>query len=155
MVQTEPAKHKMAWTPVTRDEMEAFVGILVLMGIVKLPRFRMYWMEDSLLHQEGVTSVMPCDRLLQIWRYFHLADNSVAPARDTPGFDELYRVREFLNIVSHDISTEYKLSRDISIDETMVPHKRQAVLQTIHKKQTHSVGYKVVGTVRSSHWLCV
>lgn len=34
MVQTEPAKHKMAWTPVTRDEMEAFVGILVLMGIV-------------------------------------------------------------------------------------------------------------------------
>lgn len=83
MVRTEPAKHKMAWTPVTRDEMEAFVGLLVLMGIVKFPRFRMYWMEDSLLHQEGVSSVMPRDRFLQIWHYFHLADNSVAPARDT------------------------------------------------------------------------
>lgn len=137
MVQNEPAKHKMAWTPVTRDEMEAFVGILVLMGIVKLPRFRMYWMEDSLLHQEGVTSVMPHDRLLQIWRYFHLADNSVAPARDTPGFDKLYRVREFLNIVSHNISTEYKLSRDISIDETMVPHKgRLSFKQYIKNKPT-------------------
>lgn len=137
MVQNEPAKHKMAWTPVTRDEMEAFVGILVLMGIVKLPRFRMYWMEDSLLHQEGVTSVMPHDRLLQIWRYFHLADNSVAPARDTPGFDKLYRVREFLNIVSPNISTEYKLSRDISIDETMVPHKgRLSFKQYIKNKPT-------------------
>ena len=135
MARTEPAKHKMAWTPVTRDEVEGFVGILVLMGIVKLPRFRMYWMEDSLLHQEGVSSVMPRDRFLQIWRYFHLADNSVAPARDTPGFDKLYRVREFLKIVSHNISTEYKLSRDISIDETMVPCTQgQAVLQTIHKK---------------------
>lgn len=80
---------------------------------------------------------MPRDRFLQIWRYFHLADNSVAPARDTPGFEKLYRVREFLNIVSHNISTEYKLSRDISIDETMVPHKgRLSFKQYIKNKPT-------------------
>ena len=46
MVRTDPNKHKQTWSPVTRDEMEAFVGIMILMGIIKLPRFRMYWKED-------------------------------------------------------------------------------------------------------------
>ena len=95
MVQTEPAKHKMAWTPVTRDEMEAFVGILVLMGIVNSQDSGCIgWKTPSCIRRVFI-SVMPRDRFLQIWRYFHLADNSVAPARDTPGFDKLYRVKEF------------------------------------------------------------
>ena len=116
MVRTDPNKHKRAWHPVTREEMEAFIGIIILMGIIKLPRFRMYWKEDYLIHQEGISYVMSRTRFLQIWRYFHLADNSVAPPVGDPGYDKLYRVREFLNIISRNISREYKLSRDIAID---------------------------------------
>ena len=36
----------------------SIVSILVLIGIAKLPRFEMHWMDDSLLHQEVVSSVM-------------------------------------------------------------------------------------------------
>ena len=76
-------------------------------------------------------------QILQIWRYFHLADNSVAPPVGDPGYDKLYRVREFLNIISRNISREYKLSRDIAIDETMVPHKgRLSFKQYIKNKPT-------------------
>ena len=59
--------------------MKGFIGIIILMGIIKLPRFRMYWKEDYLIHQKGISNVMSHTRFLQIWRYFHLADNSVAP----------------------------------------------------------------------------
>jgi len=122
MVRTDPNKHKQSWSPVTRDEMETFVGIMILMGIIKLPRFRMYW-RDYLVHQEGISAVMSRTRFLQIWLYFHLADNSVAVPVGADGYDKLYRVSEFLNIISLNISREYKLSRDIVIDEIMVPHK--------------------------------
>ena len=102
----------------TRTGIKSFVGIMILMGIVKLPRFRMYWREDHLLHQGGISAVMSRTRFLQIWRYFHLADNSVAPPVGADGYHNLFRVREFLNIISSNISREYKLSRDIAIDET-------------------------------------
>ena len=137
MVRTDPNKHKQAWSQVTREEMEAFVSIIILMGIIKLPRFRMYWREDYLLHQEGISAIMSRTRFLQIWRYFHLADNSVAPAVGADGYDKLYRVRNFLNMISNNISSEYKLSRDIAIDETMVPHKgRLSFKQYIKNKPT-------------------
>ena len=117
--------------------MEAFIGIIILMGIIKLPHFRMHWKEDYFIHQEGISNVMSRTRFLQIWRYFHLADNSVAPPVGDPGYDKLYRVREFLNIISRTISREYKLSRDIAIDETMVPHKgRLSFKQYIKNKPT-------------------
>ena len=32
-----------AWSPVSVEEMKAFVGILILIGILKLPRLEMYW----------------------------------------------------------------------------------------------------------------
>ena len=35
----DPNKHKRPWAPVTREEMEAFIRIIILMGIVKLPHF--------------------------------------------------------------------------------------------------------------------
>ena len=75
MVASEPNKHKGPWQPVTKEEMEAFIGILILMGIVKLPRLKMYWREDVLLHQKSISSIMPRTRFLQLMRYFHLADH--------------------------------------------------------------------------------
>lgn len=83
----------------------------------------MYGREDYLVHQTSISSVMPYTRFLQILRYFHLADNSIAIPQGRDGYDKLYRVREFLNIISSNITREYNLSQHISIDETMVPYK--------------------------------
>lgn len=54
----EPNIHKRPWAPVTKEEMEAFIGIIILMGIVKLPRFEMYWSQDKLIHQESIANIM-------------------------------------------------------------------------------------------------
>lgn len=49
LVRTEPYKHKQAFTPVTREEMEAFIGILILMGIVRLPKTDVPWFSNLTL----------------------------------------------------------------------------------------------------------
>lgn len=95
----EPTKHKGKWSLVTREEMEAFLGIIILMGIVKLPKLKMYWSNDILVCQERISSVMSQTRFLQIWCYFHLADNCSAVPRGEPGLDKIYRVRQFLNLI--------------------------------------------------------
>ena len=32
-----------AWSDTTVEELKAFVGLLILMGIVRLPRLELYW----------------------------------------------------------------------------------------------------------------
>lgn len=120
---SDPDHHKTQWRPVTKGEVQAFVGIRILMGIIRLPHFMMYWESDQLAHQESIANIMPRTRFFQIWRYFHLADNSNTAAPGMEGYDKIYQVRKFLSIVSRNVEREYRLSRDISIDETMVPHK--------------------------------
>lgn len=50
---SQPNKHKRKWDPVTKHEMEAFIGIVIHMGNVKFPRMTIYWSTDNLVHQES------------------------------------------------------------------------------------------------------
>ena len=64
----EPHKNKVKCTPVSREGDEGFCwNYYLYMGMVKLPRIKMYWSNDTFLHQETVRSVMSQTRLLQIW----------------------------------------------------------------------------------------
>lgn len=46
------------WSDVTADEMKAFIGCLIVMGIHQLPALKHYWSSDSFLRVESVASVM-------------------------------------------------------------------------------------------------
>ena len=39
----KPEKHKGEWHEATKPEIQAFVGILIIMGIARLPSFAQYW----------------------------------------------------------------------------------------------------------------
>lgn len=92
-------KHKTKLSPVTKGDMKDFVGIFILMGIVRLQRFSIYLSSDEYLHQQGIVSIMPRTRFFQIWRYFQLADNSTAVPRGQQGYDKIYRIRNVLTIL--------------------------------------------------------
>ena len=63
--------HAQNWFAVSMDEMRAFVGMLILMGICRMPR----------LHFSNIMSRV---RFQQIFRFLHLADNArqVPPGED-------------------------------------------------------------------------
>ena len=47
------------WHDVTVEDMKAFVGLLIIMGILQLPRLEMYWQtESSLFQTSGIFAVM-------------------------------------------------------------------------------------------------
>ena len=64
-----------------------------------------------------------------------MADNSTALPRENPGVDNIYRVRQFLDFVLRNSQRLYRLDQEVSIDETMVPHKgRMSFKQYIKNK---------------------
>ena len=52
-----------------------------------------------------------------------MTDNFNAPPREDPGFDKIYCVTQFLGFVLRNSQRLYRLDREVSIDETMVPTK--------------------------------
>jgi hypothetical protein len=57
----------------TKKEMEMFIGILLLMGVVKLPSYRLYW--SQFYRYAPIADVMGCSRFETIKTYFHVKDN--------------------------------------------------------------------------------
>lgn len=63
------------------------------------------------------------NRFEKLLQYFHLSDSSSYIPRGQPGHDKLYHVRSMMEKVQTCISREWKLGRDVAIDEAMIAYK--------------------------------
>ena len=112
-------------------EIEQFVGILVEMGILKYPQYRMYW--DPTTRIPLISSVMGLTRFGNIKRYFHLNNNSQIPTRGSDNFDRLYKVRPLLDSILNNCKIPQEENQ--SIDEQVIPTKgRSSLRQYLPKK---------------------
>ena len=82
-----------------------------------------------------------------------MTDNSNAPPREDPGLNKIYRVRQFLGFVLRNFQRLYRLDREVSIDETMVP-TRGAFHSNSTLRTNLNVGNKTMGALRSQDRLC-
>ena len=59
------------WLDVTAENIWAFLGFALLMGINKLPQLHQYWSTDPVYHYLPIAERIPRDRFLAIWRFLH------------------------------------------------------------------------------------
>ena len=116
----------------TSDEMKAYFGFHVLMGICQLPEIRDYWSRDQRLHYSPISERITRDRFEEITRYLHFVDNSQLPSRGEEGYHRLQKVMPIIEIVKNQCLSVYKPGTQNSIDEAMIPFKGNIVTITIH-----------------------
>ena len=117
------------WRDVTFDEMKVFIGLTLLMGLVKLPRLDLYWTKDSLFHVPLFKAVMDRDRYILILKFWHIADNDTAVPRGQPGYDSLHKIRPLLQHLNEKFQAVYTPSQNIAIDESLVLWKGRLVFR--------------------------
>ena len=66
------------------EEIRAYLGFMILMGINRLPEIRDYWSTDTSLRYAPIADRISRDRF-EITRYLHFADDTL-PARREDGF---------------------------------------------------------------------
>lgn len=88
------------WSDVTLQEMKAFIGCLIVMGIHQLPALKNYWSSDPFLRVEAVASVMTANRFKKIVENLHCNDNETQPPKSDPKFDKLHKVKPLLDILN-------------------------------------------------------
>ena len=85
------------WTPVTSEELEAFLGFYFLMGLNPKPSVEDYWSTDPVFHYQPIASRISRERYRDISRYLHFADNAVLAPPGTPTYDRLGKIRPTLD----------------------------------------------------------
>ena len=114
------------------DEMRAYLGFSILMGIVHEPEMRDYWSQSDLLHYSPIASRISRKRFEEISRYFHLVDNLTLPQRGQDGFSRLQKVQDILDLVRKQFAAVYSPNACISVDEAMIPFKGESSCIHVH-----------------------
>nr|CAI5843713.1 unnamed protein product [Callosobruchus analis] len=125
-----------------QDELQAFFGMLLIMGFHTLRSLRLYWSTDQNFHVSRISSIMSQKRFLHILRYLHLNDNDVMPQRGNDRFDRLYKVRPLVDILNERFSSLYAPYRELSIDESMVAFKGRTTLKQYMPMKPVKRGFK-------------
>nr|XP_039264879.1 uncharacterized protein LOC120340637 isoform X2 [Styela clava] len=140
-----------AWKAVDAVEMYAFLGLVILMGIIRLPSIDMYWQKKSwILDVSSFNKIMPRSRFREIWHNLHFCDEALAPDAEDPKKDKLYKIRGLLNIILPLFETCYTPGREISIDETLIPFKGRISFRQCIKTKRARFGIKVWVLAESS-----
>lgn len=102
---------------ISREEMKAFLGVLLLSGYVTVPRRKMYWQSQKDSNNQVVCEAISRDRFDFIMSNLHVCNNDTLDGKDR--FGKVRPLFEMLNQRFQDFAPH---ERNHSVDETMVPY---------------------------------
>lgn len=136
---------------ITRAELKAFIGINIIMGIVRLPNYALYWSNDEFFGNQGIKRVMTKNRFEELSCYLHFNDSSREPARGDRDYDRLYKVRSVLDYVRDKCESNFMPSQNISVDEGMVGFRGRLSFRQYMPAKPTKYGIKVWMAADSSN----
>ncbi|XP_065582898.1 piggyBac transposable element-derived protein 3-like [Artemia franciscana] len=132
---------------VTNKEMGQFLGIHMLMGIIKQSTMSQHW--NRATRFPLIADVMPRDRFKTLRRFFHANDNHLAVPKGQDGYDSLFKLRPVIDGLQASL-TKIPAEERQSIDEQMVPFKGKLRFKQYLKDKPHSWGIKIFSRAGAS-----
>ena len=131
------------WHDTTRQEVKAYFGMCLVMGINNLPRLAMYWSSDPFIGNTGIQNIMTKNRFEELSQYLHFSNSETEPQRGEENFDRLYKVRSLLSGVLENSQKAYEPSKNLSIDEGMIAFKGRLSFRQYMPAKPTKYGIKV------------
>ncbi|KAL8588964.1 hypothetical protein ACOMHN_065746 [Nucella lapillus] len=131
------------WTPVDAGEMKRFLGLVLLMGIVKLPTIALYW-SRRVLYRFGVfSSVMTRNRFQLILQFLHFHDNATMPGPNDPNYDRLYKIRPVVDHLHEKFQEVYEPRQAVCVDESLLLWKGRLIFRQYIPMKRARFGIKI------------
>ena len=139
------ATHKdpKSWIMLVPEDILAYFGCMILMGLAKLPSLKDYWSTLSCFSCPAISERISRDRFLEIHKYLHFADNSTLSLPGTPEYDKIGKVRHVLNMLKERFLVVYNPHRECAIDEAMIKYKGRSTLKQYMPMKPTKRGMKI------------
>ena len=125
---------------VTIEDIKKLFGIILYMGIVKLPNRRMYWQSQTRI--DLIADAMPVNRFAQILHVLHYNDNNLIPNANSQDYNKCYKVQPLLDHLREKFASVVVPETFLSVDEQVVPFKGASGLKRYLPKKPKTWGYK-------------
>nr|XP_033335543.1 piggyBac transposable element-derived protein 4-like [Megalopta genalis] len=126
------------WTETSKSEIKRLLGLVLWMGLVKLPAIHHYWSNDPAYLQTFPRAVMSRNRFELLLRMLHFADN-----KNDNGSNRLYKIQPIIDILETNYKKYYNPTEDICIDESLIPFRGRIVFRQYLKQKRHKYGIKI------------
>ena len=128
-------------------EIKTFIGINMLMGIVKLPQYFDYW--SNTLRYPAIADVMSRNRFSELRRYLHFVDNNSEHDKE----DKLFKIRPIIEAVRNQC-IKIEPEEFQSVDEQIIPSKtRFTKIRQYNPKKPKKWGFKNLVRAGSSGFM--
>jgi hypothetical protein len=117
------------WTPVTVEEMMAFIALILNMGITRLSKIEDYWRSDIVSRIPFFPSVFSRDCFFQIFGMIHVG-NINSPSK-------LEKIQPFIDLLLPIIQRNYVPRQQVSIDESVIQFKGRTSFRQYLKGKPH------------------
>lgn len=107
-----------SWEPITKDDMGKFMGLLLWMGLVKMPSLADYWSKAERYQNNVASKTMSRNKFELILRFWHFENNDSADKTD-----RLYKIRRLLNLSNNVFKSMHQPGEIIAVDESMIPFR--------------------------------
>ncbi len=127
------------WKPTNDVEMLKFLGILIEMGLVQMPKLEYYWSNSQLYGSEIIRSAMARDRFELLLKFWHFWDNNKYHSNQ----DRLFKLKPLLDLLKARFSSVYIPGAVVTIDETMIPWRGRLLFKQYIPGKAHEYGVKM------------
>ena len=118
-----PPSDRYKWYDICSNELKAFFGLIIAIGLKKLPAIIDYWSSNPLLGTPELVQGFPINRFKHLLSYLHFNDNTTALPRQNPAHDKLHKIRPVLDVIASKCLQLYQPHQANSINEAMVGFK--------------------------------
>ncbi|CAG9323083.1 unnamed protein product [Blepharisma stoltei] len=114
-------------------ELEAYIGVIIMMGIDRKPNYHMHWNTHGLWESSLISKALGLKRFINIGSIFHLSD----PFYSSNSQDKLEKLNPLMSQIEAKSQQYYLLEQSKSIDESMIAFKgRNSMKQYLPMKPT-------------------
>lgn len=126
------------WIPTNKNEIKQLFGLIIWMGLVKLPNIQLYWSKDVAYTQSIPRRVMSRNRFEILLRMLHFSNDEEADEND-----RLSKIRTLIDMLNENFKKYYDPDEIVCVDESLVPFHGRIFKQHLKLKE-HKNGVKIV-----------
>ena len=120
------------------QDIKAFHGVILCMGINVLPNLLDYFQNDNFFRNDFITKIMKRDEFTHVYRNFHLVNNLT-----TDSSDKMYKIRPLLDLLKIKFNQNMEKPSELTIDESIIKCKARISFKQYNPMKPIKRGIKV------------
>ena len=117
------------WQEVNENSIRSFLGLLIIMGLHRVPQFRDYRSRNKILYTEVVANVMSRNEFYRLFSALHLSDDKKQSLLSKTSKEyKLFKVFDLMRLLKRNFQENYVLGTNVCIDESMIKFKGRSSL---------------------------